>query len=296
MTTYRVLFAFSLATAPRVADAAEATFRSATNVVSIVTTVSDAQQRLVPGLTAQDFEVLDNRATQPLTVFFRDVQPITVVTLLDTSSSMTGNLPVLRRAAAEFVAGLRPVDQALMGAFGDTVEFGRAFTSDHGEMLADIQNLNPNGTTCLYDALLASLDRLQGMGGRRVVVVFTDGEDTNSNANLKKVVRRAAAEETMVYAVGLTTPRHVGTGASKVRDKVDAGLRRLAEETGGGYFELDSADDLAATFGRVAEELHSQYVLGFEPSTFDGRTHTLEIRLRQPGMIARARRSYVAKN
>jgi len=239
---------------------------------------------------------VDNDRAQPLTVFFREVQPITVVTLLDTSSSMTGNLPVLREAAAEFVAGLQPKDRALMGAFGDTVEFSRDFTSDHAQMTRAIETLNPDGTTCLYDAMLAGLDRLRGMDGRRVIVVFTDGEDTNSKANLGKVVARAAADEVMVYAVGLTTQRYVGKNGRKTYDKIDAGLKRLADETGGGYFELESAADLAATFGRVAEELHNQYVLGFEPAAFDGRTHRLEVRLRQPGMTARARRTYLARN
>ena len=287
---------FMFMAAPMVAHAADETFRSSSNVVSIFATVKDAQRRLVPDLSQHDFEIVDNDRAQPLTEFFRDVQPITVVTLLDTSASMTGNLPVLRSAAVEFVTGLQPKDRALMGAFGDTVEFSREFTSDRAELTYAIETLNPDGTTRLYDAMLAGLDRLRGMDGRRVIVVFTDGEDTNSRANLGKVIERAAADEVMVYAIGLTTQRYVGKNGRKEYDKVDAGLKRVADETGGGYFELDSTADLTATFARVAEELHSQYVLGFEPAAFDGRTHKLQVRLKQPGMTARARRTYVARN
>jgi Ca-activated chloride channel homolog len=291
-----VLFLTAIAAAPISALAADTTFRSSSNVVSVYATVSDAHRRLVPDLTPRDFEVVDNGTPQPLTVFFREVQPFTLVTLLDTSASMTSNLPVLRRAAMALIAGLRPEDRALVGAFGDTVEFSDAFSSDHAELADAVQTLCPNGTTRLYDALLAGLDRLRGIGGRRVIVVFTDGEDTNSKASLKKVVARAAAEETMVYAIGLTKARVFGLKGAKVYDydRIDQGLKRLAEETGGGYFEVGSADDLAPTFARVAEELHSQYVLGFEPAAFDGRTHTLHVRLLQPGMTARARRTYVA--
>jgi hypothetical protein len=71
-------------------------------------------------------------------------------------------------------------------------------------------------------------------------------------------------------------------------------LRRIADETGGGYFELEKTSDLAPTFTRVAQELHSQYVLGFVPTQLDGRVHQLTVRVTQPGMTARARRSYVA--
>ena len=289
-----VLFLAMVLTAPMKVLAADTTFRASSNLVSIYATVSDAHRRLVPDLTEQDFEVMDNGTTQPVTVFVRDVQPITLVTLLDTSSSMTGNLPVLRRAAMALVAGLRPEDRALVGAFADTVEFSETFSSDHAELESAVRTLCPNGTTRLYDALLAGLDRLRGVGGRRVIVVFTDGEDTDSKASFKKVVARADADETMVYAIGLTDAREIGIKSAKGYDKVDAGLKRLAEQTGGGYFEVSSADDLAPTFGRVAEELHSQYVLGFEPAAFDGRTHSLEIRLRQAGMTARARRTYIA--
>jgi VWFA-related protein len=79
-----------------------------------------------------------------------------------------------------------------------------------------------------------------------------------------------------------------------VRSRPDGGLRRIADETGGGYFELQKTTDLAPTFTRVAHELHSQYVLGFTPTQLDGKIHKLAVRMKQPGMTARARRSYLA--
>jgi VWFA-related protein len=96
----------------------------------------------------------------------------------------------------------------------------------------------------------------------------------------------------MIYAIGLRSDYF--NGSRQVRSKPDSGLKRLAEETGGGYFELDKSDDLAPTFTRVAQELHSQYVLGFTPTSLDGKVHRLAIRAKRPGMQVRARRSYLA--
>ena len=125
-----------------------------------------------------------------------------------------------------------------------------------------------------------------------MTLVFTDGDDTDSHAGLGTVVDRARAEEVMVYAIGLES--NYFDGMRMVRSKPDRGLRKLAEETGGGYFELKRTNDLAPTFTRIAYELHSQYVLGFTPQTLDGRVHKLAVRMKQPGMTARARRSYLA--
>ncbi len=96
----------------------------------------------------------------------------------------------------------------------------------------------------------------------------------------------------MVYAIGFESEYF--NGASMVRSRPDRGLKRLAEETGGGYFELQKTSDLGPTFTRVAQELHSQYVLGFDAKQLDGKVHKLTVTLKQPGMTARARRSYVA--
>jgi Ca-activated chloride channel family protein len=128
-----------------------------------------------------------------------------------------------------------------------------------------------------------------------VILVFTDGDDTDSrNSSLGKVVDRARAEEVMIYAIGLESQYF--NGQRTVRSKPDSGLRKIADETGGGYFELTKTAELASTFTRVAQELHSQYVLGFTPMLLDGKVHKLMVRVKQPGMTARARRSYLANS
>jgi Ca-activated chloride channel family protein len=127
------------------------------------------------------------------------------------------------------------------------------------------------------------------------VLVFTDGDDTDSRSwSLGKVIDRARAEEVMIYAIGIESTYF--NGQRTVRTKPDSGLRKIADETGGGYFELTKTADLAPTFTRVAQELHSQYVLGFTPTLLDGKVHKLAVRMKQQGMTARARRSYLANS
>lgn len=272
--------------------AQQPTFRSGTDVVSLFVTVQDAQGRLVPDLLQEDFEVLDERRPQPIVFFENQVQPITVVVMLDTSGSMTGTIELLRQAAEQFLIRLLPEDMGQVGAFNDKIEFSGRFTNDRDDLIAAVKDLDYGNDTKLYDALAASLDMLDGIDGRRVVLVFTDGEDTSSRAKLGDVVDRARADEVMVYAIGLEAEYF--NGQRVVRSRPDGGLRRLAEETGGGYFELKETDDLAPTFTRVAQELHSQYVVGFTPTNLDNRVHRLDVRLKRPGLSARARRSYLA--
>jgi Ca-activated chloride channel family protein len=273
--------------------AQQPTFRTGTRTVALYATVIDAQKRLVADLTQEDFEVIDNDKPQSIDVFIREVQPITVVVMLDTSASMTGNLELLSRAAEQFVIRMLPKDKGLVGAFNDKIEFFPAtFTNNRDTLIAALGDLDFGNPTRLYDAIAASMDRLRDIDGRRVVLVFTDGDDTGSRVNMNDVLEQARANETMIYAVGLRSDYF--NGSRQVRSKPDSGLKRLAEETGGGYFELDKTADLAPTFTRVAQELHSQYVLGFTPAQLDGKVHRLGIRVKRPGMTVRARKSYLA--
>ena len=282
-----VLFLFAVSIA-----AQQPTFKSGTQLVSVFATVTDLQKRLVPGLTQEDFEILDNEKLQTITFFQSENQPITVVVMLDTSGSMTSNIPLLRTAAEQFLIRLLPDDKGQVGAFNDKIQFSGRFTGDRDELVGNLKDLDYGNGTRLWDAAAASLDALKGIEGRRVILLFTDGDDTASHIGLGTVVDRARAEEVMVYAIGLES--NYFNGQHMVRSVPDRGLRRIADETGGGYFELKKTADLAPTFTRVAQELHSQYVLGFTPTLLDNKVHKLMVRVKQAGMTARARRSYVA--
>ncbi len=181
------------------------TFRTSSRTVAIYATVTDGSGRLVPDLEQQHFEIYDNGKLQPLTIFKSDVQPITVVTMLDTSGSMTLNLDLLKLAAERFVLRLLPEDRARIGSFSDKILLSPRFIGDRDELVrivrSDIQYGNP---TFLWDAVDRSLDALASETGRRVVLVFTDGDDTGSRTtNFRDVLNRALNEDFMVYAIGL---------------------------------------------------------------------------------------------
>lgn len=279
--------------------AAVAQIKVSTQTVPLYVTVTDKDRRLVPGLIRDDFEVYDNGKLQTLTNFHNEPTPITVVVLLDTSGSMTLALDLVKQAAEQFFIRLLPMDAAKVGAFNDKLEIhpqpGLPFTNNRDQLIRMMkEELDFGYPTRLFDALDFGMEQLRGVDGRKVVLVFTDGEDTSSKLGSGEVLDRARLEEAMIYSVGLENEYF--DGQRMVRASPDRALRRLSEETGGGHFILryKERDRLGETFTRVAQELHSQYVLGFTPQTMDGKVHKLEVRVKQPGLAARSRRSYVA--
>ena len=270
----------------------EPTFRSSTRIVPVVATVIDAEGRFVPGLEQDQFTILDNGMPQDITFFQNDILPFTAVVMLDYSASMTANLDRLEAAAEQFVLRMIPEDKGQVGSFSDKIQFSGTFTNDRDDLIFALRDLQFGNPTRLYDAINESMAMLRGVERRKVVLVFTDGDDTASRVGMGDVLDRAKEEEVMVYAIGLES--EFFNGQRRVRTRPDRGLKRLAEETGGGYFELKKTDDLAPTFTRVAQELHSQYTLGFTPTVLDGREHKLVVRIKTPGMTARARRTYIA--
>jgi Ca-activated chloride channel family protein len=274
------------------AAAQQPTFRGGTRVVAVPTTVTDAQRRLVPDLERDDFEILDNGKPQKLELFQNETSPFTVVVMLDTSASMTGTLDLLYAAAEQFLIRMLPEDKGQVGAFNDKIQFSGKFTSDRDDLVGALKDLQYGNPTRLYDAIGESITVLKGISGRKVVLVFTDGDDTYSHIGLGEALTRAQKEEVMIYAIGLESEYF--NGARMVRSKPDRGLKKLADETGGGYFELKKTDELGQTFSRVAQELHSLYTLGFSPAVLDSKEHKLEVRIKKPGLVARARKSYIA--
>ncbi len=268
-------------------------FRSGTELVDLYVTVTDGNGRLVPDLLLDDFTIFDDGEPQEIALFENSVRPITVVVMLDTSISTTNVMDLIMAGAEQFLIRMLPDDRARVGAFNDKIEIAPAeFTGDRDELIGELDGLDFGNDTRLHDAVAASLDALVGVQGRKVVLVLTDGQDSASDIGWKDVLERAVAEEVMVYSIGMEVEYF--DGLRNRRTRPDRSLRALAEETGGGYFELEEEDELGATFTRVSQELHSQYVLGFSPRTRDGQVHTLDVRVRGRGMAARARRSYVA--
>jgi VWFA-related protein len=192
-------------------SAQQATFSGSNRTVAVYATVTDADGRLVPDLTRDQFQVDDNGKRQELTLFANDIQPITVVILLDRSTSMRANFELVEQAAEQFVQVMLPADKARIGSFSDRIQVDpRDFTSDHDELLKILRTeLQFEGPTPLWNAINVGITDLLHQQGRRVVLVFTDGRDapmnaSNNNSSLKSVMKRAEEEDVMVYAIGFS--------------------------------------------------------------------------------------------
>jgi Ca-activated chloride channel family protein len=315
------------------------TFSAGNRTVAIYATVTSPAGRLVTDLEQNRFDILDNGKKQELTLFANDIQPITIVMLLDRSGSMRQNFELVEQAGEAFVAAMLPADKARIGSFSNRIQVDpQEFTSDHAELLSILRReLQEEGPTPLWNAVNVGITALLHQDGRRVILVFTDGVDMpmnfhNNNSSLKSVMKRAEEENVMIYAIGLTGDqgphgsgrggyppggfpggggfpgagggRHGGYGGGlpgggshrASLDGPDPGLKELAAATGGGYFELTETANMAATFRRVADELHHQYALGFTPPALDGKMHDLTVRIRDAGdAVVRARKRYLAE-
>jgi VWFA-related protein len=234
--------AFVMTVGAALAAGQEATFKAGNRTVAVYATVTGADGRLVPDLTRDAFSILDNSRPQALTLFSSDVQPITVVMLLDRSGSMRGNFTLVQQAAEAFVQVMRPDDKARIGSFSNGIQVDpRDFTSDHDELLNILRTeLQAEGPTPLWNAVNVGITALLHQQGRRVVLVFTDGMDnpmssSHSNSSLKDVMKRAEEEDVMVYAIGLAPSASRGGGGGGYGRRGGGGYPRGGGGGGGGF-------------------------------------------------------------
>jgi Ca-activated chloride channel homolog len=286
-------------------------FRGTGDAVRVFVTVTDGDGRLVTTLARDDFEVRDDGKPQPITLFDSTPQPVRLIVMLDVSGSMEGNLPLLRAAAAQLFARLRPDDGARVGTFGHEIAIGSSFTRNPDELRAALPNtIAPDAPTPLWRAVDEALDAFgEEDHERRVILVLSDGKDSGPigfrqrYVSQAEVIDRARDDDVMIYAIGMRSrgrrPVQPGIGPGSLQamltaDLPDPGLARVAQETGGGYTEIRFGQDLGAAFAQVADELHSQYLIGFSPPKRDGKVHDIQVRVSQRGLKPRARKSYVA--
>jgi Ca-activated chloride channel family protein len=300
--------------------AQQPTFRGSTDVVRVFVTVTDRDGRLVTTLTRDEFELRDEGKPQPVTAFDNTPRPIRLIVMLDVSGSMSGNLQLLRQSAEQLFVRLKGGDGARVGTFGHEVTISASFTNDPDKLRAALPDMiAPDAPTPLWRAIDEAMDGLRKESdaadpeteARPVILVLSDGKDSGPiGFNLHQrtssqvdVIERARKDGVMIYGIGMRSrsarPQAPGLGpqgmmATLTADMPDPGLARVAEETGGGYTEVRLGQDLGAAFAHVADELHSQYLLGFAPPKRDGKVHSVDVRLTQRGLQSRARKSYVA--
>ena len=262
------------------------------SVVELFVTVTDAQKQFVTQLGAQDFEIYDNKVAQPIAAVDSTPRPVHVVVLVDTSGSMMNTIDAAKAAAAEFFRALNPSDAALLGDFNDKVSFNppTGFTSDASVLLAGLQGLKLGYSTALYDGLAQSIERLKQISGRRAIVVFSDGEDNISKSNAKDITSRARDADVTVWSIGVIN--EYSSGTYRIRTNPDRGLKTLSIDSGGDFSLLRDVHEWAPAFRRIADEIHTQYVVAFTPAARDGKVHKVEVKVRNPVLTLRSRQSY----
>jgi Ca-activated chloride channel homolog len=289
-------------------------------LVNVVATVTDTHGRYISNLTASDFVLEEDGKRQEISHFSQDLDvPVSVGILLDTSGSMDRKIRTAVEAVERFVRRIHQDDEIFLITFSGQPVLRQDFTDDRDKLSQALRRINATGGTALYDALGDGLNKLRsGHHAKRALLVITDGQDTASTTKLDQVLQSIRAAELLVYPIGISPlnfakNRGLGgfdlpaaalipakTTAQNRKDDVDLNvLHSLADSSGGRAFLLaetitSRGIQIDKVLDTIADELRSQYTLGFYPAKpDDGRFHQLRVRVRS-GDLVRARRGYVA--
>lgn len=256
--------------------------------------VTGPSQLFLPGLTVDDFEVFEDGVRQEVSVFSSDdVAPITLVLLLDASTSIEGSEREIKKASSNLVREMSSRDKAAVVIFSDTILESTHFTALSEPLLKAIGSLYARGSTALYDAILHSLDKISRIEGRKALLVFTDGSDSRpmdggSKSSAREVIEAGKMSEVTIYTVGF-----VGDGRAVNQDF----LTRLASESGGRAFYPVDVDHLHRSFVAIGQELHTSYQIAYTPknNVLDGTWRAIQVRIQgYEDLIVRTRQGYYA--
>jgi Ca-activated chloride channel family protein len=276
----------------------ETTFRSSVDVVTIQTSVRDAHGRAVQGLTPADFEVRDNGVVRPVLEIRTDRRsPISIAILVDMSGSMCvgSKIAMARQAFDSVLMQLRDgEDEAGLFTFDSTLHERHALTSNLTTLKGGLAVFEPFGNTSLYDATAATARRLaESTAARKAVIVLTDGTDTSSEMTPQQVSGLASSIDVPVYVLATmaSADHRVAEGAVERRSPDVAGLRQLAEWTGGRFAVAKSFVETVSLAAGLVDELRQQYVLAIEAAS-SREWRRLDVRVKTPSAIVKARTGY----
>lgn len=286
------------------------TLRVETNLVTIPVSVFDRNGLYIPGLRQSDFKIFEDGVEQEIAYFGLADKPFTVALLIDTSPSTQYRIDEIHRAAVAFVEKLQPQDRVIVIEFNNGVKVQCEATNDREKIIKGIYKAKFGFGTSLYNAVDTGLRKQLGkISGRKAVVLFTDGVDTESESNSYDSTMKYAEEaDSLVFPIYYNTyndnrPRNVWGGGmiygGTSAEEYAVGrryLEELAEVTGGRVFRPESTPGgLTAAFEGIAEELRRQYNIGFIPAEDGkpGQRKSIKVRVNRPNLILRARDSYV---
>ena len=280
-------------------SAQQPSFRAGVDIVSLNVTVTDAATHYITDLEEGDFLVFEDGIKQNVTFFSRRQSPIALSLLLDSSASMEEHLPVLQQAATNFVHKLKSNDIAQVIDFDSRVEIRQGFTGNQAELDTAISQLAAGGSTSLHNAIYIALKELRKVRAvneedvrRQALIVFSDGEDTSSLVSFDEVLDLAKRSETSIYTIAL---RGSDVQAKGFRE-AEFVMRTLAQETGGRSFFPAKIDDLNGVYTQIADELASQYTLGYTSANprRDGAWRRIVIQVSRPNVTPRTKKGYYA--
>ena len=290
------------------------TLKVTTEVVNVYAVVRQKNGRLIPDLNKDDFLVEEDQTPQVIRYFSREADtPLTMGILVDTSPSQSRVLEVEKSEAEAFLRDvMRPKDLTFVLHFDVEVELLQDFTSDIHRLDKAIEENEINGggirttpgtfpsgdsggATHLYDAVyLSAHELLKNEVGRKVLILLTDGEDQGSRVRLEAALEAAQKSDVIIYSIeisdrGFYSRRGMGYGGDSV-------LRKLGEETGGRVIQANNANDTSLAFQQIANELRTQYLLGYTPTNtkLDGTFRKIEVKVRTGNAKVNARRGYYA--
>ena len=276
--------------------------------VRLPITVTDKKGNFVPGLTQNDFVILEDKVPQTIETFSDDLAltlPLYVAVLMDTSPSTAGKLKFQQESAMNFIQTVVKArkDRVLFGTFDDEITLLQDFTDKLDLLDKAVYSVKKMGKqTALFDAVWQFCDeKMRSVPGRRVLLLVTDGEDTYSRANIRDAIDIAQRTETTIFAISTkagflsTVP---GVEAGQVADKKDRDLQTLAEETGGTAFFTGDMLSLERSFTRISKELRAQYLVTYNPTnkSYDGTFRKIDVKLaeRRGDLKVRTKKGYKA--
>ena len=268
--------------------------RSGVDVVMVTATVLDSEGRLVTNLPREAFEIYEDGDLQTVTQFTHERVPIGLGLLLDVSDSMFGQRIVDARIAVErfLFELLSPTDEFFLLAFNHAPHLMTKWTSTPDVVRQALDEIKPSGGTAIYDAILNALPMINRRNRERAaIVVFSDGADTASDATISDVRASLLRSDAFVYAVAIDSPKR-----QPINTRVNpAALSEITNQSGGHTAVVQDAEGLANATARIAEELNSQYFLGYSSArATDGKYHSIRVNIKGGGYKVRARNGYVA--